>query len=203
MESRPRKTKIQNQKFVNWQQGDSAVQSSLKTIIVRNSCSFLKINFSFFPQSTNSTKFSHFPKLNMPQKYWQLRHVGNAFLYELIICELLLLLLLHCFSHVRFCDPIDGSPPGFPSLGFSTWEHWSGLPFPSPTHESEKWKWSRSVVSDSSDPMDCSLPGSSIHGTFQAKVLEWGAIAFSDLWTRWLQNLALTVVKVGSNDIWK
>ena len=95
-------------------------------------------------------------------------------------------------------------------------------------HESEKWKWSRSVMSDSlrpyglqptrllhprdspgkntgvgchfllqcmrvkserevaqlcltlSDPMDCSLPGSSVHGIFQARVLEWGAIAFSD-----------------------
>ena len=31
-----------------------------------------------------------------------------------------------------------------------------------------------------SDPMDCSLPGSSVHGIFQAGVLEWGAIAFSD-----------------------
>ena len=31
----------------------------------------------------------------------------------------------------------------------------------------------------SSDPMDCSLPGSSVHGSFQARVLEWGAIAFS------------------------
>ena len=31
-----------------------------------------------------------------------------------------------------------------------------------------------------SDPMDCSLPGSSIHGIFQATVLEWGAIAFSN-----------------------
>ena len=30
-----------------------------------------------------------------------------------------------------------------------------------------------------SDPMDCSLPGSSVHGIFQAIVLEWGAIAFS------------------------
>ena len=30
-----------------------------------------------------------------------------------------------------------------------------------------------------SDPMDCSLPGSSIHGIFQARVLEWGAIAFN------------------------
>ena len=32
-----------------------------------------------------------------------------------------------------------------------------------------------------SDPMDCSLPGSSVHGIFQARVLEWGAIAFSVL----------------------
>ena len=37
-----------------------------------------------------------------------------------------------------------------PSLGFLRQEHWSGLPFPSPMHESEKWKWSCSVVSDSS-----------------------------------------------------
>ena len=39
-----------------------------------------------------------------------------------------------------------------PSLGFSRQEHWSGLPFPSPVHESEKWKWSHSVVSDSLRP---------------------------------------------------
>ena len=32
-----------------------------------------------------------------------------------------------------------------------------------------------------SNPMDCSLPGSSVHGIFQARVLEWGAIAFSKL----------------------
>ena len=38
------------------------------------------------------------------------------------------------------------------SLGFPRQEHWSGLPFPSPMHESEKWKWSRSVVSDSQWP---------------------------------------------------
>ena len=36
-----------------------------------------------------------------------------------------------------------------------------------------------SVMSDSSVPMDCSLPGSSIHGIFQARVLEWVAITFS------------------------
>ena len=35
------------------------------------------------------------------------------------------------------CDPIDGSPPGSPCLGFSRQEHWSGLPFPAPMRESE------------------------------------------------------------------
>ena len=39
-----------------------------------------------------------------------------------------------------------------PSLGFSRQEYWSGSPLPSPMHESEKWKWSRSVMSDSSRP---------------------------------------------------
>ena len=38
-----------------------------------------------------------------------------------------------------------------------------------------------------SDPMDCSLPGSSIHGIFQARVLEWGAIAFSEI--KWSSEL--------------
>ena len=33
-----------------------------------------------------------------------------------------------------------------------------------------------------SNPMDCSLPGSSVHGIFQARVLEWGAIAFSNIY---------------------
>ena len=36
------------------------------------------------------------------------------------------------------CNPIDSSPPGPLSLGFSRQEHWSGLPFPPPMHESEK-----------------------------------------------------------------
>ena len=38
------------------------------------------------------------------------------------------------------------------SLGFSRQEHWSGFPFPSPMHESEKWKWGCSAVSNSSWP---------------------------------------------------
>ena len=41
-------------------------------------------------------------------------------------------------SCTTLCSPIDSSPPGSPSLGFSRQEHWSGLPFPSPMYESEK-----------------------------------------------------------------
>ena len=40
-----------------------------------------------------------------------------------------------------------------------------------------------------SDPMDCSPPGSSVHGIFQAGVLEWGAIAFSDQYSYKLANI--------------
>ena len=138
-------------------------------------------------------------------------------------------------------------------MGFSRQEYWSGLPLPSPMHESEtmhgseKWKWSHSVMSDPqwphglppsrllhpwdfpgkttgvgchcllrslpqewemcslfisclirtqllfapcccsvaqlcptlSNPINCGLPGSSIHRILQAGVVEWGAIAFS------------------------
>ena len=56
-------------------------------------------------------------------------------------------------SHVWLCvTPETAAHQASQSLGFSRQEHWSGLPFPSPMHESEKWKWSRSVVSDSSQP---------------------------------------------------
>ena len=43
-------------------------------------------------------------------------------------------------SCLTLCDPIDNSQQAPPSLGFSRQEHWSGLPFPSPMHESEKVK---------------------------------------------------------------
>ena len=62
----------------------------------------------------------------------------------------LLLLLLSHFSRVRLCaTPEMAAHQAPPSLGFSRQEHWSGLPFPSPMHESEKSKRSRLVVSDS------------------------------------------------------
>ena len=62
----------------------------------------------------------------------------------------LLLLLLSCFSRVwLFAIPQTAAHQPLLSLGFSRQEHWSGLPFPSPLRESEKWKWSPSVMSDS------------------------------------------------------
>ena len=64
-----------------------------------------------------------------------------------------ILLLLSHFSHVRLCaTPETAAHQAPPSLGFSRQEHWSGLPFPSPMHESEKWKWSRSVVPNPQRP---------------------------------------------------
>ena len=111
------------------------------------------------------------------------------------------------------------------SMGFSRQEHWSGLPLPSPialtrrrqfitsTRFPTLWK-SVNFSPDTllllllllshfshvrlNDHMDCSLPGSSDHGIFQARVLEWVAIAFSarhpstylmGIWTKRLWRL--------------
>ena len=103
---------------------------------------------------------------------------------------------------------LHGLPRQAPSVwGFSRQEHWSGLPFPSPGESSQPRTrtWVSSIADrffttelsekpvDNNekekvkslsrvqlcDPRDCSLPGSSIHGIFQARVLEWVAISFS------------------------
>jgi len=67
-----------------------------------------------------------------------------------VVSNMLLLLLLSCFRHVRLCATPEMAAHQAPlSMGFSRQEHWSGLPFPPPMHESEKSKWSHSVVSDS------------------------------------------------------
>ena len=79
------------------------------------------------------------------------------------------------------CDPRNGSPPvprPWDSPGKNTGV---GCHFLLQCMKVE----SESEVAQScptlSDPMDCSPPGSSVHGIFQARVLEWGAIAFSDI----------------------
>ena len=67
-----------------------------------------------------------------------------------ILTSLFKYAMLSHFSRVWLCvTPQTAAHQAPPSLRFSRQEHWSGLPFPSPMHESEKWKWSCSVVSDS------------------------------------------------------
>ena len=83
------------------------------------------------------------------------------------------------------CDPIDSSPPGYPHPWDSPGKKTGvGCHF---LLQCRKVK-SESEVAESCptliDPMDCSLPGSSVHRIFQARVLEWGAIAFSEEDTR-------------------
>ena len=56
------------------------------------------------------------------------------------------------FSHVDSVQPPDGSLPGSPVPGILQARTLEWLPFPSSMHEREKWKWSCSVVSDSSRP---------------------------------------------------
>ena len=67
-----------------------------------------------------------------------------------------------------------------PSMGFSRQEYWSGVPLPSPHNEPAAAAAAKSLQSCPTlfDPIDCSLPGSSVHGIFQARVLEWGASSF-------------------------
>ena len=99
------------------------------------------------------------------------------------------------------CDPMDCIAWQLPlSMGFSRREYCHGLPFPSPgdlpdpelkpgypalqadsllsaifAGESEVSQSCPSLC----DPIDCSLPGSSVHGIFQARILEWVAMSFS------------------------
>ena len=69
---------------------------------------------------------------------------------DISISLLVCVSLLSHFSCIRLCVTPQTAAHRAPlSLGFSRQEPWSGLPFPSLMHESEKWKWSCSVVSDS------------------------------------------------------
>ena len=92
----------------------------------------------------------------------------------------LLLLLLSHFSSVRLCvTPQTAAHQDPPSLGFSRQDTRMGCHF---LLQCMKVKSEREVAQSCPtlrDPMDHSLPGSSVHGIFQARVLEWGAIAFS------------------------
>ena len=122
------------------------------------------------------------------------------------ICIHIHMLLLSHFSRVRLCaTPQTAAHQAPRSLGFSRQEHWSGLPFPSPIHESEVAQSCPTL----SDPMDCSPPGSSIRGIFQSRALEWGSIAYSCycrwyysfFFFKWLSSIPLYICTTSSLSI--
>ena len=100
---------------------------------------------------------------------WKLIHIFYFCDYVTIIP---LILLYHAAaaksiqSCPAMCDPIDGSPPGSPSLGFSRQEHWSGLPFPSPGGSSPPKPGSPALQADS---LPLSHQGS--HGDMYGRII--------------------------------
>jgi len=114
------------------------------------------------------------------------------------------------------CDPRDSSPPGSPIPGILRQEHWSGLSFPSPIHESEKWEWSRSVMSDSSQPHGLQptrlprpwdFPGKSTgvgcHRLLRKRSLVFPILLFSSISLHWsLRKAFLSLLTVSQLDYW-
>ena len=98
-----------------------------------------------------------------------------------LLATLLLLLLLSRFSRVRLCVTPETAAHEAPLRPWDSPGKNTGvgchflLQCIKVKSESEVAQLCPTLC----DPMDCSPPGSSIHGIFQARVLEWGAIAFS------------------------
>ena len=93
---------------------------------------------------------------------------------------LLLLLLLSHFSHVRLCAPHRRQPTRLPRPWDSPGKNTGvGCHFLLQCMKVKSESELTQLCPTLSDPMDCSLPGSSAHGILRARVLEWGAIAFS------------------------
>ena len=112
--------------------------------------SILKSRDIILPKKLHLIKAMVFPVVMYGCESWTLKKAEG---WRIDAFELLLLLLLSRFSCVRLCaTPKTAAHQAPLSLGFSRQEHWSGLPFPSPMHASEKRKWNRSVMSDSSRP---------------------------------------------------
>ena len=91
-----------------------------------------------FPSSMHACMLSHFSLVRLCVTLWTAAHqapLSTGFSRQ----EYWLLLLLSHFSRVRLCAIPQTAVHKAPlSLGFSRQDHWSGLPFPSPMHESEK-----------------------------------------------------------------
>ena len=110
----------------------------------------------------------------------------ECFLYQVL---LLLLLLLSRFSRVRLgATPQTAAHQAPPSLGSPGKNTGVGRHFLLQCMKVKSDSEVAQLCPTLRGPIDCSLPGSSVHGVFQARVLEWGAIAFSGLSDDWIQN---------------
>ena len=94
----------------------------------------------------------------------------------------MLLLLLSRFSHVRLCVTPEMAATRLPHPWDSPGKNTGvGCHFLLQCMKVKSESEDAQSCPTPSDPMDCSLPGSSAHGILQVRVLEWGAIAFSAL----------------------
>ena len=99
----------------------------------------IKTTMKLTPHTNQNGHHQKNPQQQMLERVWRERNPLGLWLQ----------LLLSHFSRVRLCaTPQTAAHQAPPSLGSSRQEHWGGLPFPSPVHESEMWKWSCSVVFD-------------------------------------------------------
>ena len=87
---------------------------------------------------------------------------------------------------LTICDPMDCSPPGFSDYGIlqARTLEWIAISYSMGSSWPRDWKPTSTVSTVKllltlGNPMDCSLPGSYIHGNLQARTLEWVAIPFS------------------------
>ena len=109
-----------------------------------------------------------------------MKRIRNYWTRETSYTGSMLLLLLSHLSRVRLCvTPEMAAHQAPPSLGFSRQETGVGCHFLFQCRKVKSESKVAQLCLTLSGPMDCSLPGSSIHGISQARVLQWVAISFS------------------------
>ena len=125
------------------------------------------------------------PHISLPEVWWSNNKLALSL--SLSLSLLLLLLLLSRFSRVQLCATPETAAYQLTSF-LCPWDS-PGKNTGVGCHfllqcmrvKSESESEVAQLCPTPIDPMDCSLPGCSVHGIFQARVLEWGAIAFSAL----------------------
>ena len=145
------------------------------------------INGSFMSLNTRTNSLElHYAQYQTSGKrrFKQRRPLTHTHTKDLTLTStLLLLLLLSRFSGVRlYATPQTAAHQAPLSLGFSRQEYWVGCHFLLQCMKVKSENEAAQSCPTLCDPMDCSPPGSSVHEIFQARALEWVAIAFSNMY---------------------